>query len=242
MTAVAYDTLWQGQWDDMRLFGPMARHSRRLMCQLAGDLSPKSILDVGCGEGSLLKALGAAHTGATLAGIELSESALGLARAALPGAALTALDVARERLGGNFDLVVSADVVEHIEDDRAAFLNMAAMVAPGGRLIVATLQGRMRAFEAKIGHVRNYASGELAAKIANVGLVIERSIEWGFPLYSPLYRNLLDALGNAGTGGRFGPLRKLLCHFLYGLFLLNSERRGDYIFVRARKPTAGEAA
>lgn len=242
MTAVAYDTLWSGQWDDMRLFGPMARHSRRLMRHLAADLAPASILDVGCGEGSLLKALGALHPKAVLTGVELSESALGLAWATLPGAALSALDIATARLPHTFDLVVSADVVEHIENDRAAFANMAAMVAPGGRLIVATLQGRMRPFEQKIGHVRNYAAGELAAKIAATGLMVERVIEWGFPLYSPLYRDLLDVLGNSGTGGKFGPLRKLLCHFLYGLFLLNSARRGDYIFVRARKSVGGAAA
>jgi SAM-dependent methyltransferase len=235
VTAVAYDTLWSGQWDDMRVFGPMARHSRRIMAGLCRDLAPRSILDVGCGEGSMLKALGARHSGAALTGIELSETALALARTSLPGATFAALDIAAARLPRQFDLVVSADVVEHIADDRVALANMAAMVAPGGHLIVATLQGRMRAFEATIGHVRNYALGELSAKIAAAGLRVEHVVEWGFPLYSPLYRNLLDALGNAGTGGRFGPFRKLICHVLYSLFLLNSARRGDYIFVRARK-------
>lgn len=242
MTAAAYDTLWSGQWDDMRLLGPMARHTRRLMGELCRDLNPKSILDVGCGEGSLLKSLAAAHPSASLTGVELSDKALGLARAALPMATFTALDVATARLLQTFDLVVSADVVEHIADDVGALANMAAMVAPGGRLVVATLQGRMRDFERAIGHVRNYAAGELAAKIAATGLRVERTIEWGFPLYSPLYRNLLDLLGNAGTGGRFGPIRKLVCYILYAIFLLNSDRRGDYIFVRAQKPASGAPA
>lgn len=239
MTAVAYDTLWSGQWDDMRLFGPMARHSRRLMLGLCRDLAPRSILDVGCGEGSMLATLAAAFPDSALTGVELSDNALGLARATLPRATFAALDVAEARLPKSFDLVVSTDVVEHIADDLAALANMAAMVAPGGRLIVATLQGRMRGFEAAIGHVRNYAPGELGAKISATGLIVEQMVAWGFPLYSPIYRNLLDMLGNSGTGGRFGPLRKLICRVLYALFLLNSERRGDYIFVRARKPGAG---
>ena len=25
-----YEAIWSGGWDDMRLYGPMARHSRRL--------------------------------------------------------------------------------------------------------------------------------------------------------------------------------------------------------------------
>jgi hypothetical protein len=54
-------------------------------------------------------------------------------------------------------------------------------------------------------------------------------------LYSPLYRDLLEFLGNRGTMGHFGLGRRILCHILYWAFRLNSHRRGDYIFVRARK-------
>ena len=82
------------------------------------------------------------------------------------------------------------------------------MCAPGGHVVVVTLQGRMRRFEADIGHVRNYAPGELAEKMRGAGLEIDRSIAWGFPFYSPLYRDLLEMLGNRGTMGRFGLVRK----------------------------------
>lgn len=232
---VAYDTLWSGQWDDSRAFGPMARHSRRLMRELTRELKPAAILDVGCGEGSLLKTLAQDHPSASLTGVELSDNALALARAALPGATFHALDVAARRLNQSFDLIVSADVVEHIPDDQAALDNIAAMTTTGGHVVVATLQGRMRKFEEKVGHVRNYAAGELQAKMTKAGLTVEHVIEWGFPLFSPLYRDLLDVLGNAGTGGKFGPGRKLICDLLYAGFMLNSARRGDYIFVRARK-------
>ncbi|MCB2107167.1 MAG: class I SAM-dependent methyltransferase [Rhodobacteraceae bacterium] len=235
---VAYDTLWSGQWDDMRVYGPMARHSRRLMRSLTRDLSPQSILDVGCGEGSLLKALAGDHPGAALGGIELSDNALHLARRTLPGAAFSALDVASTKLPQAFDLVVSADVVEHIDDDVAALRNMTAMTNPGGHVVVATLQGRMREFERGIGHVRNYATGELQDKMTAAGLVVERVVEWGWPLYSPLYRDLLDTMDNRGTGGKFGLGRKLICHALYALFMVNRSAKGDYIFVRAHKPEA----
>ena len=71
------------------------------------------------------------------------------------------------------------------------------------------------------------------------GLVVERVFEWGFPFYSPLYRDLLEAIGNRGTMGRFGPVKKMLSHLIYAVFLLNSARRGDYIFIRARKQGHG---
>jgi len=109
------------------------------------------------------------------------------------------------------------------------------MTAPGGRLIISTLQGRMRKFERQVGHVRNYEYGELEEKIRAAGLTVERVVAWGWPLYSPLYRDLLDMMGNKGTMGRFGLVRKTICHMLYALFMLNRSTKGDYIFVRAVK-------
>jgi SAM-dependent methyltransferase len=233
--AASYDDIWSGGWDDMRLYGPMSRHMRRLMRRMTDDLDPHSICDVGCGEGSLLTALHAAHPSAELAGLEIAANAAALARSRIPAAEIAVMDVAAAALPRTFDLVVCADVIEHIADDERALAHMAAMTASGGHLVVATLQGRMRRFETAIGHVRNYAPGELTAKIARAGLTVERVFEWGWPLYSPLYRDLLEALGNRGTMGRFGPGRKLVSHILYALFRLNAHHRGDYIFVRARK-------
>ena len=231
----SYDQIWSGGWDDMRRYGPMARHSRRLMQDMTRGLAPRSILDVGCGEGSMLAALAEAHPGAALAGVEISENAVALARRGLPGADISALDVATAKLAKTFDLVVCADVVEHIADDQAALHNMAAMTAAGGAVVVATLQGRMRRFESDIGHMRNYAKGELAAKMTAAGLTVDKVIAWGFPFYSPLYRDLLEVIGNRGTMGAFGTGKKLLSQLIYTVFLLNSARRGDYIFVRGRK-------
>lgn len=231
----AYDGLWAAGWDDTRRYGPMARHSRRLFKALSDDLSPASILDVGCGEGSLLKTLMDVHPEASGTGVEVSDEALALAQRVTPDAQFKACDVAADALQETFDLVVSADVVEHIPDDAAAIRNMAAMTAPGGRLVISTLQGRMRAFEKQVGHVRNYAPGELEDKVRAAGLKIERVVEWGWPFYSPLYRDLLDGVNNKGTMGRFGLIRKTICHVLYGVFLLNRSTKGDYIFVRAVK-------
>ena len=63
----------------------------------------------------------------------------------------------------------------------------------------------MRHFEMQIGHVRNYAPGELIPNIESNGFTVESVMEWGFPFYSPLYRNFLDLTGNKVTSGEFGP-------------------------------------
>jgi 2-polyprenyl-3-methyl-5-hydroxy-6-metoxy-1,4-benzoquinol methylase len=237
LSAEQYDALWSAGWDDTRLFGPMARHSRRLFRKLSADLTPATILDAGCGEGSLLKALLETHPNARGSGLEVSPQATALARQVVPGATFITGDITAVDIEQRFDLVVSADVVEHIEDDRAAIQAMVDLTAPGGRVIISTLQGTMRNFERQVGHVRNYAPDELQDKMRDAGLKIEKVVEWGWPFYSPLYRSVLDLLDNKGTMGRFGPVRKLICHVLYAVFLLNRSSKGDYIFVRAVKET-----
>jgi hypothetical protein len=129
-------------------------------------------------------------------------------------------------------LVICSEVLEHIRDDDTALRNLRKMV--GKHLVISTPQGRMRGFEREVGHVRNYARGELVDKIEKTGFAVISVVEWGFPFYSPLYRDFLELTRSKGTTGEFGPLRKLLANFIYLVFMFNSSKRGDEIFVLAQ--------
>jgi SAM-dependent methyltransferase len=48
------------------------------------------------------------------------------------------LDVTREALPETFDLIVSCEIIEHIDNLGLAFKNFAKMLAPGGRLVITT--------------------------------------------------------------------------------------------------------
>ncbi|QCG93006.1 methyltransferase domain-containing protein (plasmid) [Azospirillum sp. TSA2s] len=232
--SVDYDESWNTRWHDMRRYGPTGRHLRRIMADLVGRLDYDSVLDVGCGQGDLLESLMRLKPQARYAGVDFSASAVAGAKRRVPTAELDQLDLAAGALDRRFDLVVCTDVVEHIEDDRAAIVNLAAMT--GKYLVVTTLQGRMREYEKLVGHYRNYKPGELEAKIRDAGLVVERVVQWGFPFYSPFYRDLFSATGINATQGTYGPVRRLLAHAIYGVFCLNAWNRGDYICVLARRP------
>ena len=104
----------------------------------------------------------------------------------------------------------------------------------GKYLLVSTPQGKMRQFEKEVGHVRNYAPGSLFDKTRMEWIHVYSVIEWGFPFYSPLYRNFLELTGSKGTTGEFGRFRKLIARLIYLMFLLNSSKRGDEIFVLAK--------
>jgi SAM-dependent methyltransferase len=101
---------------------------------LALDLidTPASLLDLGCGEGQLMRAL---PPGVRAVGCDLSRSLLAVARGS--GAAVCARlpDLGWLR-SGTFDAAVAVLVVEHLDDVDGLFAEAARVVKPGGRLAV----------------------------------------------------------------------------------------------------------
>lgn len=238
MTAAEYDAGWATQWDDTKEYGPFSRHLRRLLMNTIRPLSFSSVLDVGCGQGAFLSTLRAEFPHIKPNGVDLSTVAVELARKRIPDGRFWILDTVKKRLNEKFDLVVCSEVIEHIPDDSLALRSLAAMT--GKYLVLSTVQGRIRRFEAEqIGHVHAYGPGEVVQKIEASGFRVRNVIQWGFPFYSPLYRNFLEFIDARGTSGTFGPGRKILSQMLYALFLGNSSKRGDEIIVLA-EPTLVE--
>jgi SAM-dependent methyltransferase len=225
-----YDEGWD-HWDDMKQYGPMSRHTRRLIWNLIRNLEYKSVLDVGCGQGSPLEEIARRKPDIELAGVDISPRAVELPQQHMPAAQYSVLDLTTETLNRKFDLIICTDVLEHIENDRAAIRNMREMC--GRWCLVSTIQGRMRSYEKHVGHVRNYKRGELRRKLEQGGFVVRRQIDWGFPLYSPLYREVLRFFAPAATQGKFGPGRRLLAEAMYFVFLANASKFGDYVFCLA---------
>jgi SAM-dependent methyltransferase len=234
MTPVQYDKLWATKWGDANTSGPFHRHLRRIIKRLITPLEFETVLDAGCGQGTLLRELRAEFPHIKLTGTDISPLAIDLARQTVPEGKFWVLDSTKEHLDERFDLIVCSEVLEHIPDDVAALSHIAEMT--GKYLLISSPQGRMRRFEPKkVGHVRNYAQGELVRKVEQVGLRVIKVVEWGFPFYSPLYRNVMELTDGRGTTGEIGWRRRVLAEVMYYMFMLNSWRRGDEIVVLAER-------
>lgn len=230
-----YDSGWEDRWDDMKRYGPYSRHVRRWIHKFIAPLQFTSVLDAGCGQGEMLKEI--LHTYPhvqRVGGIDFSPTSVEITQQRIGKGRFEVLDLQTQHLDEVYDLTLSIDVMEHIPDDQAALENLCRMT--GKYALVSSVQGNtLPQWEAEVvGHVRNYRRGELAAKMEKAGFVVERVIEWGFPLYSPLYRWILTQRSGEGTDGSYGPGRKLLASLLYNAFLLNSAKRGDLIMILGR--------
>ncbi len=82
---------------------------------------------------------------------------------------------------GRFDLVAAFDVIEHVEDDRKVFAELARVLKPGGVLLcsVPLHAAHWTTFDACVGHARRYDPAELLALLAEHGFVVEQSAVFG---------------------------------------------------------------
>lgn len=141
------------------------------------------ILDAGCGPGVFTMELAKQHPTAEVVGIDIDEEAVRRAaviaqRAGLTNCRFEVGDVTSLAFRDEFDLVLSVDNLEHIEDDVLAMQNLGSALRPGGALVVHTpgyhrrwlMFGRRVNFDVP-GHVRRgYHIDEFTAKLRRAGL------------------------------------------------------------------------
>lgn len=94
----------------------------------------RRVLEVGCGTGHVLSSL--RPKGGL--GTDLSPRMIELARKSHPDLRFEVHDLMGEPLAERFEFVVAVDVAEHVPDLRRAMRTMAAMMEPGGLLILIT--------------------------------------------------------------------------------------------------------
>ena len=167
-----------------------------------------SVLDVGCGRGSVLAAIRRARPSLTLAGAEVLADGRRAAQRRLPGVALYQVDARRLPFDREFDVVTSCDVLEHLDDDREAARELFRAVVPGGGLVATVPQHRWlwSPFDAFSHHRRRYERAELVGVVEQAGFVVERVTSFVTTLL-PLV--LLSRLRRRRLNGDFDPTAEL---------------------------------
>ncbi len=107
----------------------------RLRCLLSAcDASPMSVLEIGCGDASLLLLLESElQKQARLVGVELD--AEGISLPPCSGVELVSGSFETAHIAGSFDLAIMYGVLEHVEDPVEALRQIHSLLRPGGLLV-----------------------------------------------------------------------------------------------------------
>jgi 2-polyprenyl-3-methyl-5-hydroxy-6-metoxy-1,4-benzoquinol methylase len=119
------------------------------------DLAGQSVIDVGCGNGMLLKFLSENFKLSAQAGMEYAEAALEVARKLHPDPEYIVHDI-NMPCSKRYDAVICTEVIEHILHPKKAFRNLLDMVEDRGILFITVPNGRHDTFA---GHI-NFWSPE----------------------------------------------------------------------------------
>lgn len=150
-------------WDERGKFAPLHRLNPTrisyLRAQLtrhfarddqsATPLANLSLLDVGAGGGLTCEPM--ARLGAAVTGIDAAAESVAVAKAhadaqklAVTYRTMAAEDLVKE--GAQYDVVLALEIVEHVADTALFYDALAALVKPGGMLIMSTLNRTAKSF------------------------------------------------------------------------------------------------
>ncbi|MFW6245496.1 MAG: class I SAM-dependent methyltransferase [Fibrobacterota bacterium] len=227
-----YNEAWHN-WRDMKVYGPASRYLRLLIKEMIRKklvfLEVNTVLDVGCGEGTITRMLSDLLPGAELTGIDISSTAIDYASDKLSRNKLKFFKEYVETVRGEFDLVTCFEVLEHVESWEV-FLNE-LMKRTCRYLMLSFPTGRMRKFEVNVGHLRNFRKGSVENFLNREGFTSCGVFYAGFPMYSPLYRELCNVLNSGSspiTTGEYSFFQKTIAEVFFFFFrYLSFRTRGD---------------
>jgi SAM-dependent methyltransferase len=123
-----------------------------------------------------------------VAGLDLSEEALRFCKEKYRDNVIkgdvTRLPFSHDRA----DLVLATDVIEHVDDDRAAIREIARVLKPGGVVLIAVPAfGLLWGLQDEVAqHTRRYRKREVEAMMSDTGLIVERSYYFNYLLFLPI--------------------------------------------------------
>lgn len=203
-----------------------------------------SLLDVGCGNGDLLKEL---------------ESRLCLDREKfiLSGYDISRYQIEKNKLQGlpfdfrvtdfngrvdvssKFDIIICSELIEHLKDWKSSLQNMADMNKRGGYLILTTQSGRRFKSDKALGHLQHFQLDSLVDYLRKLNYDIIKAERRGFPFYNlqkmvnSIFFSMAERVARAET--KFPASILFSCTYFLFRISLSSKSLGPQIFILGHK-------
>lgn len=228
---------------DFTKYNPGAKHRRRLTISLIKKIQGPidSYADIGCGPCDLIQEVihkSRIHPKKIL-GIDISNTILERNRLKFKNIDFKKIDISKESLPPQFDLITMSEVIEHIEDRLTALKNINQMLNPGGHLIITCPTGKVFPTEKLFGHTTHPTVLEIQELAQKSNFQVVKIQQWGFPFYLGLKIitniNPEFAIKNFGSG-QYSFKQKFISYVFYMLNFFNmSNSMGPQLFVSLQK-------
>jgi SAM-dependent methyltransferase len=207
----------------------------------------RSFLDLGCGTGGVLAAIGRERPDLDLAAGDALLAGLAFAKRHAPRASFVQLDIRRLPYEREFDVIGVFDVLEHLDDDEAVVREMWRATRPGGGIIITVPQHQWlwSAVDDFSRHRRRYSRRALLETVRRAGFVVERATSFmTFVLPALLLSRLakqnaaaLDPAAELRIGGAANGVLRSICRLEHATIARGwSWPIGGSLLVVARHP------
>jgi SAM-dependent methyltransferase len=156
-------------------------------------IAPASTLEIGCGDGALLSELHRRGFGGRLAGVEISEAAVAIARSRREIASVSLYDGRHlQATDGAYELGILSHVLEHVEQPPALLSEVAracrsVVVEVPLEANVSARRAGKRSHAAEVGHLQRLDRDAIRRIVSDAGLAIAAELEDALPLRVHLF-------------------------------------------------------
>jgi SAM-dependent methyltransferase len=173
--------------------GPRHELRERLLLALLLEARPgRKVLNAGAGQGTFSQRL--LERGFEVTSADASEAAVAVLRERTGGEIVQADVSALPFPERTFGAVVLGEVLEHVEDDRAALAECRRVLVPGG-VLAASVPANPDWFgrsDRWAGHHRRYSRAALLEAAAAAEVRVEKCVAWGFPFSALYHRHVYE--------------------------------------------------
>ena len=146
-------------------------------------LGPKTILEIGCGQGAFGARL---SPRASYLAVEPDATSFAVAKHRIERAGGRIRNATSDAIDDQdpYDLVCAFEVLEHLEDDVAALSSWRSLVAPGGHILLSmpAWQERFNHWDKMVGHYRRYSPDQCRDVLTTAGFADVEVVVYGWPL------------------------------------------------------------
>jgi len=151
--------------------------------RLVERLAPKTILEIGCGQGAFGARLASR---ARYLAVEPDATSFAVAKSRIEAAGGRIRNATTDAIddGKTYDLVCAFEVLEHLQDDLAALKSWRELVSPGGHLLLSmpAWQDRFNDWDTMVGHYRRYSPDDCGDVLSTAGFSDVEVVLYGWPL------------------------------------------------------------